>query len=329
MQSKSKENPFYSWLENIATEKKNIVQLRIKGFLTCIHTLLKNSLHPHLQGSRTPLGCQSASQSNTPEGEARILSGITCKGIAEKTEGRKSKSGSEEHTQGPLAPLGNALTINLLLKCTFNVFPLTWRKYSPSSVTPLRFLTSLQLLGNSPETKQKYWATVHQNFFCNTVRHPKHQNTLFIFKRFPWSALVLSWMAPNAWKYCLSLGVWWEKMLKPWERQRKVQICRLTVMDVVTCPPLFGFQIHVAQAADLVIVRQTLHRPVHDSNSTGDGALQDRRQRFLFYLKGCWAPEEQRQTVSLVARDSSKGPNPTKCSNTGLILIKQVIPFYY
>lgn len=50
-------------------ENKNNVKLGIKGFLTCIHTLLKNSLHPHLLGSRTPLGCQSASQSNTTERE--------------------------------------------------------------------------------------------------------------------------------------------------------------------------------------------------------------------------------------------------------------------
>jgi len=106
-------------------ENKNIAKVRIKGFPTCIHTLLKNSLHPRLQVSHTPLGCQSASQSSTPEREARILSGIRCKGMAKKTEGRKCKSGSEEHMQGPLAPLGNTLTINLLPKCTFNIFPLT------------------------------------------------------------------------------------------------------------------------------------------------------------------------------------------------------------
>lgn len=94
-------------------------------------------------------------------------------------------------------------------------------------------------------------------------------------------------------------------MLKPRERQRKVQICRLTVMDVMTRPPLFGFQIRVAQAADLVVVRQTLHRPVHDSRSTGDGALQDRSRDSYFISKVFWAPE---------------------CSNTGLILIKQAIP---
>lgn len=76
-------------------------------------------------------------------------------------------------------------------------------------------------------------------------------------------------------------------------------------MDVMTRPPLFGFQIRVAQAADLVVVRQTLHRPVHDSRSTGDGALQDRSRDSYFISKVFWAPE---------------------CSNTGLILIKQAIP---
>jgi len=116
-------------------------------------------------------------------------------------------------------------------------------------------------------------------------------------------------------------------MLKPRERQRKVQICRLTVVDIVTRPPLFGFQVSVAQAADLVIVRQTLHRAVHDSSPAGDRALQDTRERFVFYLQGFWAPEEQRQHLSLASRDSSKGPNPAKCSNISLILIKQVNPF--
>lgn len=91
----------------------------------------------------------------TWEREARTLSGILCKEVDEKTEGSKGKSGNEEHMQALLMPSGKASAINLCLNCTFNIFPLTWRKYSPSSVTPLRFLTSLQLLGNSPETNQK------------------------------------------------------------------------------------------------------------------------------------------------------------------------------
>lgn len=49
--------------------------------------------------------------------------------------------------------------------------------------------------------------------------------------------------------------------------------------------------------------------------------------RFVFHLKAFWAAEEQRQMVSFVSRDSSKASNPAKCSNTGLIFIKQVIPF--
>lgn len=54
-------------------ENKNTVSFMITGFLTCIHTPLKNSLHPRLQGSHIPLGCQSASQSNTPEREKQEL----------------------------------------------------------------------------------------------------------------------------------------------------------------------------------------------------------------------------------------------------------------
>lgn len=42
----------------------------------------------------------------------------------------------------------------------------------------------------------------------------------------------------------------------------------------------------MAQAAELVIVCQTLHRPVHDSNSTGDGTLQDRSSYFISGVSG-------------------------------------------
>lgn len=77
-------------------ENKNIVKLRIKGFLTCIHTLLKNSLHPHLQESRTPLGCQSASQSNTPEREEPEFCQASCaKGSLRKTKAENPKVEAE------------------------------------------------------------------------------------------------------------------------------------------------------------------------------------------------------------------------------------------
>lgn len=94
--------------------------------------------------------------------------------------------------------------------------------------------------------------------------------------------------------------------MKPRERDRKVQNHRLTVMDVVACPPLFRFQIHVAQAADLVIVCQTLHRPVHDSNSTGDGALQDRRQ--VCILSQGFLGSQRTQTDGFLSIKAAKPP---------------------
>jgi len=55
-----------------------------------------------------------------------------------------------------------------------------------------------------------------------------------------------------------------------------VQSRRLTVVDVMARPPLLGFQIRMAQAAELVIVGQALHRAVHDANPAGHRALKDR-----------------------------------------------------
>lgn len=67
-------------------ENKNTVRFMITGFLTCIHTPLKNSLHPRLQGSHTPSGCQSASQNNTPERQKPELCHV--QRITETTKGR-------------------------------------------------------------------------------------------------------------------------------------------------------------------------------------------------------------------------------------------------
>lgn len=99
-------------------------------------------------------------------------------------------------------------------------------------------------------------------------------------------------------------------------------------MDIVACPPLFRFQVHMAQAADLVIVGQTLHWAVHDPNSTGDRALWDTRQRFLGYLKGLWAPEERTETDGFpcTKRQQQRLQSCEVFQHRLHILIKWVVP---
>lgn len=99
-------------------------------------------------------------------------------------------------------------------------------------------------------------------------------------------------------------------------------------MDIVACPPLFRFQVHMAQAADLVVVGQTLHWAVHDPNSTGDRALWDTRQRFLVYLKGLWAPEERTETdgFSCTKRQQQRLQSCEVFKHRLHILIKWVVP---
>lgn len=173
-----------------------------------------------------------------------------------------------------------------------------------------------------------HWTAIHQNLFWNTLRLPKHQNIFFIFNSFPWSVLVLTWMAPNAWKYCRSLGVWGEKMLKPWEKQKKD--VNLQTYSHGHCDMSSSLQVSGPRGTSCWPGRRWSNTALsgawpqlHRWQSTvghkteipalSQGFMGSRRKN-----TDRWFP--------LYQETAAKDFNPVKCSNTGLILIKWVVP---
>ena len=216
---------------------------------TCARKPQRNSQSRHGPVSHTPWGGQSASLHRRPERQTR-----------QNLPGEAGKLGHDSRGCWLWKQRRND---DWARTSTFRSFPVTIRKYSPSSPAPFSLFTSLQFWGSSPRIHKPMNMSGESAVAANGTGYITHVHR---GQRGANVSKINSLFQKRAGKRinnetCSSSS-------------RKVALVGwLTVIDIVAGFPFFWLQVSGAEVAGLVVIGETLHRPVHHSHAARHGAL--------------------------------------------------------